>query len=179
MIDNVLRWVDRFLRPDLARFRSGKRRLEVVHPDEVAERERIERNNPLISHAKSITSQVGEDGVIAHILDRLEIAGGWCVEFGAWDGKFNANTWDLVHNRGWKAVYIEANETAFAKLVENSSALPDVYCINEFIEIDGPKSLDALLARTPLPKDFDFLVIDIDSNDWHIWKSLQGYRPKS
>ncbi len=112
MIDNVLRWVDRFLRPDLARFRSGKRRLEVVHPDEVAERERIERNNPLISHAKSITSQVGEDGVIAHILDRLEIAGGWCVEFGAWDGKFNANTWDLVHNRGWKAVYSPSTPSA-------------------------------------------------------------------
>ena len=178
MIDNVLRWMDRFFRPELARFRSGKRRLEVIHSDEAAERERIERNNPLIRHAKSITSQVGEDGVIAHILERLEIAGGWCVEFGAWDGKFNANTWDLVHNRGWKAVYIEANQTAFAKLVENSSSLPDVYCINEFIEINGSKSLDALLARTPLPADFDFLVIDIDSNDWHIWKSLQGYRPK-
>jgi len=178
VIDNVLRWMDRFFRPELARFRSGKRRLEVIHSDEAAERERIERNNPLIRHAKSITSQVGEDGVIAHILERLEIAGGWCVEFGAWDGKFNANTWDLVHNRGWKAVYIEANQTAFAKLVENSSSLPDVYCINEFIEINGSKSLDALLARTPLPADFDFLVIDIDSNDWHIWKSLQGYRPK-
>ena len=178
MIDNVLRWVDRLLRPNLARFRSGKRRLEVVYPDEAPERARIERNNPLIRYAKSITSQVGEDGVIAHILGRLEITNGWCVEFGAWDGKFNANTWDLVHNRGWKAVYIEANDTAFAKLVENSSDLPDVYCINEFIEIDGTKSLDALLARTPLPRDFDFLVIDIDSNDWHIWKSLQGYRPK-
>lgn len=178
VIDNVLQWVDIFLRPHLARFRSGKRRLEVVYSDEASERERIEKNNPLIRHAKSVTSQVGEDGVIAHILERLEIASGWCVEFGAWDGKYNANTWDLVHNRGWKAVYIEANESAFAMLVENSSALPDVHCINEFIEIEGPKSLDALLARTPIPKDFDFLVIDIDSNDWHIWKSLQGYRPR-
>ena len=178
VFEQALQWADRFLKPELARLRAGKRRLEVIYPDEASEGERIERNNPLIHYAKSITSQGGEDGVIAHILDRLEIAGGWCVEFGAWDGKFNANTWDLVHNRGWKAVYIEANETAFAKLVENSSALPDVHCINEFIEIEGPKSLDALLARTPLPRHFDFLVIDIDSNDWHIWKSLQGYRPK-
>jgi len=178
VIDNVLRQVDRILRPDLARFRSGKRRLEIVHPNEASERQRIERNNPLMRHAKSVTSQAGEDGVIAHILDRLDIVDGWCVEFGAWDGKYNANTWDLVHNRGWKAVYIEANDRAFAQLVTNSSALPDVYCLNEFIEIEGAKSLDSLLARTPLPKDFDFLVIDIDSNDWHIWKSLKGYRPK-
>lgn len=178
MIDYLVRQAERLLRPHLARLRSGTRRLEILYPDDTAERQRIAENNPLLRYAKSITSQVGEDGVIAQILERLEIVNGWCVEFGAWDGKFNANTWDLVHNRGWKAVYIEANETAFAMLVENSSGLPDVHCINEFIEIDGPKRLDALLARTPIPKDFDFLVIDIDSNDWHIWKSLQGYRPK-
>lgn len=178
MIDFLVRQAERLLRPNLARLRSGARRLEIIHPDDTAERKRIEKNNPLIRYAKSITSQVGEDGVIAHILERLEIASGWCVEFGAWDGKYNANTWDLVHNRGWKAVYIEANETAFSMLRANSSALPDVYCINEFIEIKGPKSLDALLSQTPIPKDFDFLVIDIDSNDWHIWKSLQVYRPK-
>jgi hypothetical protein len=178
VIDFLVRQTERLLRPDLARLRSGARRLEVIYPDDTADRLRIEKNNPLIRYAKSVTSQVGEDGVIAHILERLGITSGWCVEFGAWDGKYNANTWDLVHNRGWKAVYIEANEGAFAMLLENSSALSDVYCINEFIEIDGPKSLDALLSRTPIPKDFDFLVIDIDSNDWHIWKSLQGYRPK-
>jgi len=178
VIDFLVRQAEKLLRPELVRLRSGARRLEIIHPDDTAERQRIEQNNPLIRYAKSITSQVGEDGVIAHILERLEIGSGWCVEFGAWDGKYNANTWDLVHNRGWKAVYIEANEAAFAMLVENSSALPNVYCINEFIEIDGPKSLDALLLRTPIPKDFDFLVIDIDSNDWHIWKSLQRYRPK-
>ena len=178
VIDFLVRQTERLLRPHLARLRSGARRLEIVYPDDSAERQRIERNNPLIRYAKSITSQVGEDGVIAHVLERLGIASGWCVEFGAWDGKYNANTWDLVHNRGWKAVYIEANETAFAMLVENSSGLPDVHCINEFIDIEGPKSLDALLSRTPIPSDFDFLVIDIDSNDWHIWKSLQGYRPK-
>lgn len=166
------------MRPELARLRTGERRLEIIHPDEAAERARIEANNPLVHYARSVTSQAGEDGVIAHVLGRLGITKGWCVEFGAWDGHFNANTWELVHNHEWKAVYIETNETAFAKLVENSSAFPDVYCINEFIEIEGAKSLDALLARTPIPKDFDFLVIDIDSNDWHIWKSVNEYRPK-
>lgn len=178
MIDCVLRQLDRIMRPELARLRTGKRRLEIIYPDEASERARVEENNPLIRYANSVTSQAGEDGVIAHVLGRLGIAKGWCVEFGAWDGKFNANTWDLVHNHAWKAVYIEANETAFARLIENSSNLPDVHCINEFIEIDGPQSLDALLSRTPIPTDFDFLVIDIDSNDWYIWKSLQGYRPK-
>lgn len=178
MFDVLLRKADQILRPELGKLRTGKRRLEVIGPDVSAVQKRVEQNNPLRRYARSVTSQVGEDGVIEAVLERLSIEKGWCVEFGAWDGKYHSNTWNLVHTKGWKAVYIEANQGAFAQLVENSSALPDVHCLNEFIEIDGPSSLDSLLARTPIPKDFDFLVIDIDSNDWHIWKSLAGYRPK-
>lgn len=178
MLDVLLRKADQILRPELAKLRAGERRLEVVHPDRKEVLERTRYNNPLIERAWKVTSQAGEDGVIAAVLKRLSIEKGWCVEFGAWDGKYHSNTWDLVHNKGWKAVYIEANQGAFKQLVENSAGLPDVHCLNEFIEIEGPSSLDALLARTPIPTDFDFLVIDIDSNDWHIWKSLGRYRPK-
>lgn len=178
MFDVLLRSADQLLRPNVAKLRAGRRRLEIVAPDAKLIQEKIDRNNPLRRYARSVTSQVGEDGVIAAVLYRLGIDKGWCVEFGAWDGKYHSNTWNLVHNRGWKAVYIEADERAFMQLEENSSSLPDVYSLNEFIEIDGASSLDSLLARTPIPKDFEFLVIDIDSNDWHIWKSLQGYRPK-
>lgn len=178
MLDVLLRKADEILRPELAKLRAGQRRLEVVHPDRIAVLERVRHNNPLSERALRVTSQAGEDGVITAVLERLSIEKGWCVEFGAWDGKYHSNTWNLVHKKGWKAVYIEANQGAFAQLVENSAGLQDVHCLNEFIEIEGPSSLDALLARTPIPKDFDFLVIDIDSNDWHIWKSLIGYRPK-
>lgn len=178
MFDVLLRKADQIRRPDLAKLRAGKRRLEVVYPDRKAASARIQYNNPLSERARKVTSQVGEDGVIAAVLERLSIDKGWCVEFGAWDGKYHSNTWNLVHNKGWKAVYIEANQGAFEQLIENSAGLPDVHCLNEFIEIEGPTSLDGLLARTPIPTDFEFLVIDIDSNDWHIWKSLAGYRPK-
>ena len=29
-----------------------------------------------------------------------------------------------------------------------------------------------------VPKDFDLLVIDIDSNDYYVWHAIQSYRPK-
>ena len=29
-----------------------------------------------------------------------------------------------------------------------------------------------------MPKDFDFLVIDIDSNDYYVWRAIQSFRPK-
>lgn len=45
-----------------------------------------------------------------------------------------------------------------------------------FSQQDG---LDALLSATSVPRDFDFLSIDIDGNDYHVWKAMQQYEPKA
>jgi hypothetical protein len=153
----------------------GERWLEYRRPDVSAT---LSKNNWLAKHAKVVTSQDGEDGTIAKIFEVLGVKSGWCVEFGAWDGHRDSNTWNLVKNLGWKAVYIEPHPDGFAALKRNYADVADVHCINDIIEVEGPRSLDATLARTPLPKEFDFLVIDVDGMDYFIWRSLQNYRPK-
>jgi hypothetical protein len=65
---------------------------------------------------QKVTSQRGEDGVIAKI---FEIAGAdnqYCVEFGAWDGKLYSNTWNLLKNNGWSGLQIEASPEKFKEL---------------------------------------------------------------
>jgi hypothetical protein len=43
----------------------------------------------------------------------------------------------------------------------------------------GPTDgLDKLLSNYAIPKNFDFLSIDIDGNDFHVWNAVQKYRPK-
>ena len=39
-------------------------------------------------------------------------------------------------------------------------------------------NLDQILSATSIPLDFDLLSIDIDGNDYHIWKAISRYRPK-
>ncbi len=138
----------------------------------------IEKNNYLAKYAKAVTSQDGEDGVLAEIFTRMGLTHGWCVEFGAWDGKLHSNTWDLIHNKQWKAVYIEPVSEVFRRLEQNCQGLSDIHCFNQLVEIDGINSLDAILGRTPIPPDFELLVIDIDGNDFYVWRSLERYRPK-
>jgi hypothetical protein len=164
-------------RREIAQPSSGRERREIVPPGP-ALGEKIGLNNHLASHAKVVTSQDGEDGVIDAIMQRLGIRQGWCVEFGAWDGKAHSNTWNLVHNHRWKAVYVEPNGQAFDQLVANSEGFQDIYCFNEFVGIEGDQALDSILARTPIPLDFDLLVIDIDSNDYFVWEACKRYRPK-
>ena len=153
------------------------RRLEVIAPDPALDA-RITENNHLLRHARSVTSQEGEDGVIEEIFRRLKIDKGWCVEFGAWDGEFHSNVRTLIREHGWAAVFIEPDSYAFQLLTRNYAGVPDIHCFQTLVEVEGPSTLDAILARSPIPRDFDLLVIDIDGNDWFIWQSLQGYRPK-
>src|SRR5262249_16087172 len=59
----------------------------------------IKANNYLSGFAKNVASQGGEVGVLQKILETIGIKSpGWCVEFGACDGKLDSNTWNLVKN---------------------------------------------------------------------------------
>jgi len=131
-----------------------------------------------IQKYKKITSQDGEDGIIEAIFDKLEITKGWCVEFGAWDGKHLSNTWNLWFNKGWNAVLIEGDQKRVKQLEENISEYPNVECLNCFVSYEGKNKLDNLLLRVDIPKEFDLLSIDVDGDDYHIWKALVKYFPK-
>lgn len=127
--------------------------------------------------ARNEYSQFGEDGIIEHVLARIPNNDNWCVEFGAWDGIHLSNTFNLVKNKGYHPVLIEADKKKFQELQRNMSPF-DAVLVNTFVTFDGVNTLDNILGRTIIPKDFDFLSIDIDGNDYWIFDSLTEYRPK-
>ncbi len=122
-------------------------------------------------------SQSGEDGIIEEICRRLGVEKGWFVEFGAWDGVLYSNTYALAQ-KGWNGVGIECDEAKVRELKENMKQYPGYISVCRRVSRDGENRLDAILAQTPIPKDFDLLCIDIDGNDYWIWESLRDYRPK-
>jgi hypothetical protein len=128
-------------------------------------------------YQKNYYSQSGEDGIIEKIFKVIGIKKGWCVEFGVWDGIYLSNTYHLVKDKKWNSVLIEANQKRYNQLVNNLRGTNSI-CINSFIEASGKNSLDNILSKTPIPVDFDLLSIDIDGNDYHIWKNLSKYKPK-
>ncbi len=131
---------------------------------------------------KNVFSQNGEDGVIAKLLEMIGVDGeGWCCEFGAWDGKYLSNTYNLIKNKNWKAVLIESDKQKFKDLKVTQSEHPDniiaVHGMVHYLPGVG-ETLDDILSKTDIPTDFDVLSIDVDGPDYHIWKSLEGYHPK-
>ncbi|HUO68472.1 MAG TPA: hypothetical protein VMV37_13095 [Gammaproteobacteria bacterium] len=132
----------------------------------------------LLEHAGNVTSQNGEDGIIAKILDVIGTPCGWCVEFGAWDGRYLSNTHNLIANRGFYAVLIEGSEQRFRDLQAAFKGNPKVHPVNAFVGFTEADGLDAILGRTPIPEAFDVLSIDIDGNDYHVWNAVRRYRPR-
>jgi hypothetical protein len=99
-------------------------------------------------------------------------------EFGAWDGKYLSNTFNLVKN-GFYAVYIEGNLDKYQDLLQTVNNYNNIIPINAIVDYnDTQNSLDNLLSKTNIPIDFDILSIDIDSYDYQVWKSLKKYQPK-
>jgi mRNA-degrading endonuclease HigB of HigAB toxin-antitoxin module len=128
---------------------------------------------------KNIYSQDGEDGIIEEILSRFKLdeLDKTCVEFGASDGITISNTYNLIKNKNYKALLIEPDRIKFNKLKKN---IPNnnIIKINEFVEYEGPNKLDNILTRFNFKINFDFLSIDIDGNDYHIFDSLVKFQPK-
>jgi hypothetical protein len=139
-----------------------------------------ERKNKceLLNFRKNIYSQNGEDGIIDEVLKRLKKKiNKKCVEFGAWDGTHLSNTYNLIKNHNFEAILIEGDKKKF-KVLSNNVPDENIIKINKFVEFSGKNKLDNLLKQFNFPKNFDFLSIDIDGNDYHIFQGLEVYRPK-
>ena len=138
----------------------------------------------LSKYKKNIHSQNGEDGILLFLLKKLKILEKknflWCCEFGAWDGIHGSNTFNLVKNYNFNAVYIEGEKSRFKDLLKTQKKYPKIKAFNKFIEYKKKSKnlLDNILKKTNIKKNFDILSIDIDSFDLAVWKSLKNYNPK-
>jgi hypothetical protein len=132
----------------------------------------------LEEHREDVHSQFGEDGMIRKAFEVLPDGPRWCVELGAWDGRFLSNTHRLMVDEAWSGVFIEADPDRFRDLQATYRGNERAVCLNAFAQLSGTDTLDDLLASTPIPDEFDLLSIDIDGNDYYLWESLTRFRPR-
>lgn len=126
-------------------------------------------NNPA-SFGYKIYSQCDEDGIIAHLFERLGHGGRIFVEIGCGDGLEN-NTHALLL-KGWRGVWMDADA---AKISAISSSLPKsahLHLQQVFVtSANAPLLLTAALAAISA-QSLDFLSVDIDGDDLGVLTAL-------
>ncbi len=127
--------------------------------------------------ARKFYSMAGEDGIIREICRRIGIDQGYFVEFGVDYHGLENNTLYLLL-KGWKGLWIEAAhsiqqaaETSFRHHIDAGK----LTLLNERVDAE---TIEALFRRGGVPEEFEVLSIDVDGNDYWVWKAITGYRPK-
>lgn len=107
---------------------------------------------------RQVTSQGGEDGVLAELFARLGTTNRHYVEFGCGDG-LQCNTTQL-RRAGWRGLLMDGIAAPAAPDVEIHAAWITAANIND------------LLDRHGVPDEPDLLSIDVDGNDYWIWRAI-------
>lgn len=109
---------------------------------------------------------------IENIFNTIGTTNKYCVEFGVWDGA-SENTTQLIYHGQWHGLYIESDEGRYNQAVANCAKFP-VTVIKSLITAEN---INDIFYQGKVPKDFDFLSIDVDGMDYWLWKALT-YRPR-
>lgn len=125
--------------------------------------------------SKGIYSQGAEEAILDRVLALCPPRQRFCVEFGASDGLRNSNTARLLRDGGWSGVLIEGSDYRFAKLRDHYKDARTVRIVQATVQ---PDSVERVFADAGVPEDLDVLSIDIDGNDYWVWRAIERYRPQ-
>lgn len=116
-----------------------------------------------------VFSQFGEDGIIDFILKNIEIKSHKFIEIGI-ENYEEANTRFLLENKNWSGIVIECN-TDFVNYIKKQKYYwqRDLKVINQFVTKENINSLLNNINND----EISLLSIDIDGNDYWIWKEIK------
>ncbi len=165
----------------------------------------IENEFNINSHEKKIYSQNGEDGIIEYIFSKIGTTNKFSVEFGVGDG-FESNTVNLLEKEGWKGLMMDygsdqniqlsnvvkkvwsnrklglrnnvKKDISFFKKIINRKNRSQYFQLDIKNERVTSENIQQLFKKYNVPQSFDLLSIDIDYNDYWVWKSIVDYIPR-
>jgi hypothetical protein len=127
----------------------------------------------LFRHAFQVCSQNGEDGIIREIFRRIGTTNRVFAEVGIGDGSEN-NTAFLL-SQGWTGFWVDGSRDFLGKLRKRNDLRNSVRGTVSFVTKDN---IAPFFLQMDVPKELDFLSLDIDQNTFYVWESLRNFRPR-
>lgn len=123
-------------------------------------------------HHRSVYTQNGEDGIIEEIFRRIGVTNKFFVEFGV-HGIKNNSTFLLV--KQWKGLWLGAADKNVNARFNDAQRVGSLTYKNAWITTEN---IQELFKKNHVPQKPDLLSIDLDGNDYWIWKTITEYQPR-
>ncbi len=130
-------------------------------------------------HELKVYSQYGEDGLLLYLFSKVGATDHGFVEFGMGDGR-ECNTANLSINFGWSGLLMDCSP-------ENVAAARDYYESKPGIKpsqiriaqcLVTAENINGVLRQNDVQGEIDLLSIDIDGNDYWVWKAITVIQPR-
>ena len=121
-----------------------------------------------------VFSQFDEDGIIQYLINKLPIESKTFVEFGV-ENYEESNTRFLLVNDHWQGMVLDARASDIRYIQQDKIYWQ--YDLQAKCTWITRENINALLLDAGFGEDLGLLSIDIDRNDYWIWKAIQSVRP--
>ncbi len=121
-----------------------------------------------------VFSQSGDDGIIQYLIHKIAIPNKIFIEFGV-ENYVESNTRFLLKNDNWSGLLIDGGQKSIDYIKSD-----DIYyqhnleVVQSFITAEN---INDLITAGGLSGEIGLLSIDIDGNDYWIWKAIQAVQP--
>ena len=134
----------------------------------------IIKSDNLNDYEFRVFSQWGEDGIIQHLIRHIDIPGKSFVEFGVQDYR-EANTRFLLVNNNWSGLVMDGSAANVERITKDTIYWAyDVKAVQAFVT---QTNINELLRQHGVSGEIGILSIDIDGNDFWIWRAIEAINP--
>jgi hypothetical protein len=130
----------------------------------------------LLRYGFKVYSQADEDGIIQEIFRRIGTTNRTFIEFGVETG-LECCTAKLLLD-GWNGLWIEGSPTYVATIRTNTRAYMEGGQLKVIESLVTTENINRLITSVRLGGEIDLLSIDIDNNDYWVWKAIEAVKPR-
>jgi hypothetical protein len=122
-----------------------------------------------------VFSQFGDDGIIQYLIRRLQIDTRTFIEFGV-DNYKESNTRYLLAANNWKGLVIDGDEQNIQLIKKEAFYWQhDLTAVCSFVTA---QNINQIFRSNGFHGEIGLLSIDIDGNDYHLWKAIDSIQPR-
>ena len=144
--------------------------------DQEARRVRgLPNRTPLIEAEFKIYSQFGQDGILQYLFSRIPSVNPTFIEFGVEDYSEASTRFLLLHDH-FSGLVMDGRPD-LAKLVADQG-LPMMYPLEVVSAFISAENINGLITTAGFSGEVGVLAVDIDGNDYWVWKAITCIRPQ-